>query len=621
MTATVSAPLPDARVGSVVAERYRIVALLGEGGMGVVYRAEHVHMRKPVALKVLHRELTANQEVVARFEREAIAAGRIEHANVASATDFGRLEDGSFYLVLELIGGRSLREVIDGGGLPVRRALHVVEQVALALDAAHRAGIVHRDLKPDNVMLVEREGDPDFVKVLDFGIAKLSAGEAGEPQLTQVGHVFGTPEYMAPEQAQGGTVDARADVYALGIVLYELLTGRTPFAGDDLVVVLARQLTEAPAPLPETVPAVLRGLVESMLAKDPSARVQTADEVAARLRELLADPAFGGAWEPSTLGAPSALGPTSVGGGASGAAHARTAHALAAPPGASPLEDLVVKLRVPVRLGGLSVPTWGVVVAVLGGLGALVVVSVLVVAIARGRGASGAPVASEAVVPPSADPEPAARRGVDEATLARAAGGDAVALAAVERAGESGRSAAEWRALAAGRGKQGQWAEAIAAWAEVVAADPSVARDRELFRAIRAAADEPISREAALELATRLGGTGADLLYELSTTARTAEAKKGARDRLERDAVRKGASRALRVALDLRPGRACEAYKKVLPDAVAHADERSLASLRSLAPTRCGFMGLASCNRCMAGDQNLTKATARAKATPAPKLE
>jgi serine/threonine protein kinase len=189
----------DEMVGRVLAGRYRIEALLGMGGMGAVYRAEHVHMRKAVAVKILHREMTQLPEVVARFEREAVAAARITHPNVAAATDFGRLDDGSFYLALEFVEGRSLGQLIKKeGALAEERALGIARQIAEALAAAHAAGVVHRDLKPENVMLVSREGQPEFVKVLDFGIAKLRFESTGDQPLTQMGVVFGTPEYMSP---------------------------------------------------------------------------------------------------------------------------------------------------------------------------------------------------------------------------------------------------------------------------------------------------------------------------------------------------------------------------------------------------------------------------------------
>src|SRR5881394_3105684 len=190
---------PASLVGTVLSGRYRIDKLLGEGGMGAVYRAEHAHMRKRFAVKVLHSEMSRLPEVVARFEREAMAAAHIEHPNVAAATDFGELDDGAFFLVLEYVEGTSLRDLIAKGPLSVERALHIAYQIGSALARAHSLGIVHRDLKPENVMLVEREGDPNFVKVLDFGIAKVPVGEfkserpptEGAPVvLTQLGMVY-----------------------------------------------------------------------------------------------------------------------------------------------------------------------------------------------------------------------------------------------------------------------------------------------------------------------------------------------------------------------------------------------------------------------------------------------
>jgi serine/threonine-protein kinase len=280
----------DPQVGRVLADRYRIVKLLGSGGMGSVYRAEHVHMQKPVAVKILHRHMTTNAEVVARFEREAVAAGRIEHPNVAAATDFGKLEDGSFYLALEYVEGKSLGDVLDAGPLSPYRALVVARQIADALGAAHAAGIVHRDLKPDNVLLVERDGLADFVKVLDFGIAKLHLDEgSGQKPLTQIGTIFGTPQYMSPEQGQGRPVDGRSDLYALGIMLYEMLSGKLPFDADDLVVLIMRQVTEAPPPLPDSIPAPVRALTAQLLEKNPEARVQSAGELVERIDELLGE--------------------------------------------------------------------------------------------------------------------------------------------------------------------------------------------------------------------------------------------------------------------------------------------------------------------------------------------
>jgi serine/threonine-protein kinase len=164
--------------GTIIAERYRIDSLLGEGGMGKVYAARHVHIQTQVAIKVLHQEMSTTPEYVARFEREAVAAAKIAHPNVAAATDFGRLPNRSFYLVLEYVAGADLRTITNGGPLSKERAVRIVRQIALAAGAAHAVGIIHRDLKPENVMVVDRDGDPDFVKVLDFGIAKFDAQDS-----------------------------------------------------------------------------------------------------------------------------------------------------------------------------------------------------------------------------------------------------------------------------------------------------------------------------------------------------------------------------------------------------------------------------------------------------------
>jgi eukaryotic-like serine/threonine-protein kinase len=284
-----SAPDAQAKLeaGTVVAGRYRVERLLGTGGMGAVYRAEHVHMRKTVALKVLHRELASVNEVVARFEREAIAAARIEHPNVVAASDFGKLEDGSFYLALEYVDGKSLRQLLAEGPLPTERVVEIARQTALALSAAHAADIVHRDLKPDNVMLLPEADGSSRVKVLDFGIARVSVPNAPDAtHLTRVGVVMGTVAYMSPEQATGQAVDGRSDLYALGVMMYEMIAGRQPFEAELPAQVLARQLVEPPPPLPPATPPGLVSLVMDLLAKAPADRPATARDVLERLAGL-----------------------------------------------------------------------------------------------------------------------------------------------------------------------------------------------------------------------------------------------------------------------------------------------------------------------------------------------
>ncbi|MGO9833565.1 MAG: serine/threonine-protein kinase [Polyangiaceae bacterium] len=280
-------------VGDVVADRYRIDAVLGEGGMGVVYRAEHLHLRKVHALKVLLPEWSSMPEVVARFEREAVAAGNIQSPHVVAATDFGRLPGGSFFLVMEYVNGRTLRTVLDQGALDAACALHVLHGIVSALHAAHTIGIVHRDMKPENIMLMERDGDPNFVKVLDFGIAKVNGfggGPRGDtPQaLTQVGAVIGTPEYMSPEQALGQAVDARTDLYSVGVILFEMLTGRCPFGGGAVTVLRQHLVGEVPALPPSVTEGIdprIGAILRRLLAKVPEDRFASAADLMAVLDE------------------------------------------------------------------------------------------------------------------------------------------------------------------------------------------------------------------------------------------------------------------------------------------------------------------------------------------------
>ncbi len=293
VTQAASALLP----GTLVSERYRIEELLGQGGMGAVFRAEHVHMKKSVALKVLRAELTRLPEIVARFEREAVLAGNIDHPNVAAATDFGRLPDGSFFLVLEYIDGVSLREEIAKGRIDPARALRLMAGIVCGVEAAHAKGIVHRDLKPENVMIVDR-GGASVVKVLDFGIAKRGGVaeadlvEAPAPGLTQLGTIIGTPDYMAPEQALGQAASARTDLYSLGVMLYEMLAGHCPFQGAA-VTVMRDHIATAPPPLPPDVSAVLPPaigpLLFKLLEKEPAERLASASELRNALEAALLD--------------------------------------------------------------------------------------------------------------------------------------------------------------------------------------------------------------------------------------------------------------------------------------------------------------------------------------------
>ena len=243
----------DPYVGLIIAGELRLDQLIGIGAMGRVYRAHEVGIERDVAVKILHRELLRNPMLVARFQREARAAARLAHPNVIGVHRLGELPDhgpnvgGETYLVLEYLDGISLRSALAaaGGALPLPRALHVILQVCDAVGDAHGRGIVHRDLKPDNVMLVRRGDDPDFVKVLDFGVARLSEGD--RELATQAGAVLGTARYISPEGARGEPVGAPGDVYSITTMLFESLSGATPFEGESPVAILVKQTSE-PAP-------------------------------------------------------------------------------------------------------------------------------------------------------------------------------------------------------------------------------------------------------------------------------------------------------------------------------------------------------------------------------------
>jgi eukaryotic-like serine/threonine-protein kinase len=273
-------------MGVVIDGRYRIDGRLAAGGMGEVFRATHVELGRPLALKMMKPELSGDSSFVDRFRREAMTASRLGHPHIVDIIDSGRTAEGQFYFVMEFLEGESLADVIARGPVEPRLALTLVSQMAEALDSAHKAGVIHRDLKPDNVIVLQRGGRP-FVKLVDFGLAKAVSPSADQKQTT-VGIIMGTPQYMAPEQAAGLPVDSRADLYALGLVLYELLMGEPPLTGETASLVMAAHIS-TPAPrLPDRFPSALRDLVARMLAKHPDVRPASMAEV---LNELRAIPA------------------------------------------------------------------------------------------------------------------------------------------------------------------------------------------------------------------------------------------------------------------------------------------------------------------------------------------
>ncbi|HEY0322587.1 MAG TPA: serine/threonine-protein kinase [Pyrinomonadaceae bacterium] len=282
---TVAEEIPvDPLVGRTFDEKYRLDARLGEGGMGTVYRATHLLIDRPVAIKVLNERFVTDEAAQERFRREARAAGRLQHTNAVTVTDFGRTQDGLVYIVMELLEGKSLREVLAREApLDTARAVSLMLQISAAVAAAHEAGIIHRDLKPGNIFVVQRKHAPPIIKVLDFGIAKLATDRDGKEvkNITQTGVMIGTPRYMSPEQCDGAELTPSSDVYSLGVILYEMLAGTTPFSGPTPLAVALKHSSELPRPPREfvsTIPQAVEAVVLRALEKKPEDRPQDAGE-------------------------------------------------------------------------------------------------------------------------------------------------------------------------------------------------------------------------------------------------------------------------------------------------------------------------------------------------------
>ena len=283
-------------VGTVIDNRYRLEATIGRGGMGLVYRASHLGLRRQVALKILHPALAASSDVRNRFEREALSVGRVDHPNCVTTYDVGRLPGGALYLAMELLEGRALSEVLEREGqIPPARALHILAHILRGLGGIHRAGLIHRDIKPENIFLIRQGDDVEFAKILDFGIAKPLKGEIDDGvKLTQAGMAFGTPIYMAPEQALGAPMDGRADLYAAAVVGYEMLAGQPPFYSDDKLEVMSMHTAKPVPPIRQRlgkngrpVPSSIEKIVVRGLTKKPADRYPNADEFLAAVEHAL----------------------------------------------------------------------------------------------------------------------------------------------------------------------------------------------------------------------------------------------------------------------------------------------------------------------------------------------
>ena len=292
-------------LGSIVADRYHILKKLGEGGMGTVYLAEHVKMGRKSALKVMNPGMNTDPDAIARFNREASNASRLSHPNICGIYDFGETSDGMIYLAMEFIEGSSLTSLIEkAGSLPPARAGSIIHQSGDALQVAHDAGIVHRDLKPDNIMIAKNRDGSDLVKVVDFGIAKASSSDA--QKVTKTGLVVGTPEYMSPEQLAGDKLDGRSDIYSLGLVAFNCLTGHLPFASESAQEAMIMRLTDRPRSLADVRPDLvwpdgLQAVMDKALARDAAERYQSAAQFGREFAAAIADMPTTQAIEAGTL--------------------------------------------------------------------------------------------------------------------------------------------------------------------------------------------------------------------------------------------------------------------------------------------------------------------------------
>ncbi len=305
--------VPDL-IGKEIAGRYRILSKLGEGGMGAVYKAEQISLKRQCAIKLLRSEVASTPNVLTRFNAEATACAKLSHPNTVGIYDFGQDTDGTFFIAMEFVEGKSLRETIQSEApFPLRRALQIASQVAASLTDAHAHSIVHRDLKPDNVMLQTRGRQRDIARVLDFGIAKLrDEGRATQQAMTQAGDMLGTPQYMAPEQIKGEQIDGRTDIYALGCMIYEMVTARLPFEAPTIMAMLSKHLMEMP-PAPSQrrpdlgIPPAIDHLVMTAIAKDRNQRPPSmelfGEQIAAMLAQMPPDSAQGTAQVSAQVGA------------------------------------------------------------------------------------------------------------------------------------------------------------------------------------------------------------------------------------------------------------------------------------------------------------------------------
>jgi serine/threonine protein kinase len=532
----------DAMLGRVLSDRYRIDELIASGAMASVYRGLHLKMRKQVAIKILHPETEDFPELVTRFEREAVAGAHIDHPNVAAASDMGTFDDGSYFLVLEFVKGRTLRDLVAREGpLTPKRAVHLARQLASALAAAHAKGIIHRDLKPRNVMVTD--GPDECVKLIDFGLARVIVQEVApleddpnpmKKSLSATGVIFGTVGYMAPETAFGmKAVEARSDLYSLGVILYEMLSGDHPFSAIDPRELFLQHRSAKPASLvggSQAIPPALDALVMSLLEKDPSARPANAEKVIRALDE--------------------SLGP--------GAPDLPSEHiVVTVPPPSKSARRVVVVVGVALALGA-SAGAWALWGRPKG--------PSAVVSTSPPIDAGSSPTTSAIASSPGLDPSALGARNATDAAVTERLRKELVASL--------------------------DPIDAAAILVELAEVAPGALRDAETRAAATKAADavaskgNPQADRVYYVLAYKFGADGLDVLYDLELGASSPKAAQRAAAILDIQGASARATPALRIALDLAKT-VCREKPLLLDRAVADGDERALAALQKLEPPSC----------------------------------
>jgi tetratricopeptide (TPR) repeat protein len=555
------APVVDPLIGAVVGERYRIVSRIGVGGMGAVYRAEHTMMRRDLAIKVLLSELGGREEFARRFEREAESASRLTHPNIITVTDFGRTPGGSLFLAMEFLAGDALTTLINEGPLPRERALLIIRQILRALDHAHGAGVVHRDLKPDNIMLVERDGQRDVVKILDFGIAKVTEPASGQEALTQAGVIFGTPEYLSPEQALGEPVDARADLYAAGVILYEMLVGRRPFESEEKVKIISMHLSHVPPRMRDSnptvdVPVALEQVVMQALEKHRENRFASAVAFLQALEdsEAAVDPAL---------------------------PFETDATAILTAPAAN--DDRPARARRPL----VTAVTLLAVLGTLSAVGAVVL---------RARSHHGGAAALTASPAEPAPPAPALATELKKVEAFLDEGNTTAARLALEsQLALRPKEARIHYMLGRLAFADNRRSDGLAAYREAIALDAGFRGDPVLLAHVDSALGEPRHAQAALDLIIdKIGSPAADLLERVANEgsdlarrrrAATALQEMGKGDRVDRVAL---------LILELKKAQSCEERKDLVTQLRAAGDPRALPALKALRPRGNGIGRLMS---------------------------